>query len=262
VSQARRVKVFTRSINDELYAVSSSLVPPGWPRERVLGTTPMSYLEHVVADRSADVAVNVDEDAYVTDPAALEELVAFALDRGFANVGVPDGGMVPHRDFNPVTTNPFFNIFDLVQLRSLHKPGIYVDAPTDGPEAAALVPGNLRSDRYRMGEHESYDPFFSWIAANFTVLYLQTREHPDGISTVVLDHLGRPFLTHTWYAREYLRDPAQTRRIDRVIDQALATNRLGRPRSLAKRLALKARLVEFRAGRKAYVYLKRRYHLV
>ena len=262
MASERRIKVFTRSINDELYRVASSLFPPEWPAERVIGATALGYLEGVLTDSSVDMAVNIDEDAFVTDPEALRRLVCHVREMGYANAGVSDGGMIPHRDFNPVTTNPFFNVFDVSQVRARLTPGVFVGAPLEGPEAERLLPANIRTTAYRFGYHESYDELFSWMAATFKTLYLEVGEHDDGTSTVVLNHLGEPFLVHSWYAREYLRDPVQTRRINAVIDDALAANPLGTPRSAVEKARLWLRLTEFRAGRKVYVSLKRRYKLV
>ena len=116
-SESPRIKVFTRSMNSVLYRHAMSLLGASWPHERLIGTTALGYLLAVVADESADYAVNIDEDAFVVDPSRLVALVDHVVENSFINAGMPDGGILPMRGGNPVVTNPCFSIMHTRAIR-------------------------------------------------------------------------------------------------------------------------------------------------
>lgn len=259
----RRVKVYTRSMDERLYNRAMSFVPFDVPKVRVLGSSAVGYLEELIEDESADLVINVDEDAFVSDPQVVLDLASTVVNGGYAWCGIPDGGAISHRRFNPITTNPFFNIFDTRLIRTR-----YVRGCSDGElereldDLDSLLPTNLVHDRYQFGEHESYDPLFLWLRRNFSVLYLTARDHEDGLSTVLLDDRGRPFLNHSWYTREYMRDRDHTRRIHALVNETHRANPAGTPVDRRQQVQTELRLTEYALARKAYIRLKTRYGLV
>lgn len=260
---ALRIKIYTRSMDERLYRRAMSFVPFDAPKMRVVGSTALGYLEQLIADETADVVINVDEDAYISDPQRVLDLASVVVSGGYATCGIPDGGAISHRTFNPITTNPFFNVFNTQLIRTRYVHGCAVgELEKDGADLEGLLPPNLVHDRYQWGEHESYDALFLWIRRNFPVLYLTSREHSDGVSTVLLDDLGRPFLNHSWYTREYMRDRMHTRRIHALINETHNANPAGSEVRPSQRLASEARLTEYLLARKAYIRLKARYGLV
>ena len=64
--------------------------------------------------------------------------------------------------------------------------------------------------------------FFLWLKRkNHKFLFLNADLlHPDTdeLATEVYDLDNKPFLIHTWYARAYWKNAAQTKRIDTIID--------------------------------------------
>lgn len=84
------------------------------------------------------------------------------------------------------------------------------------------APLSLLKDTYDFTDYtEAYTPFFVWVSQNYEVLYLDGERHRDGVSTILKDHQGRPFLLHAWYSRMHNRDRAHTERINRLYRQAL-----------------------------------------
>lgn len=258
----QRIKVYTRSMDERLYRRSMSFVPFDVPRERIVGSTALGYLETLIEDESADLVVNVDEDAYISHPERVVELAQTVVEGGYATCGIPDGGAISHRVFNPVTTNPFFNVFNTGLIRTRYEHGCS-DGELERPgELEALLPPNLVHERYQWGDHESYDALFLWIRRHFPVLYLTAHEHADGVSTILLDDQGRPFLNHSWYTREYMRDRHHTRRIHALINETHRSNAAGHAVGQIERVTTELRLAEYGLARKAYIRLKTRYGLV
>lgn len=179
-----RIKIFTRSFDLRLYRRSKALYEGlGYPVVRLTDCSADGYFYRMLREPDCDIAVNIDEDAFLIDPAVLEDLIRTVLEGGFANAGCPDGGTaaVP-RGGDPRVTNPFFNILDLRQIR----------------------PAFQHSEMIRKDEDkEPYYPFFHWLADRFTTLYLPAERHPDGLSTILKDPQGRPFCLHAWFARFY-----------------------------------------------------------
>ena len=221
MTQDLKIKIFTRSFDLRLYRLSKGLYEDlGWPVVRLTDKSADGYFYSILKDSECDIAVNIDEDAFLTDPQALKELLQRVLEGGYANAGCPDGGSeaLP-RCGDPHVTNPFFNILDLRQIR----------------------PAFDRSLLHRKsGDLEPYYPFFRWMADNFKTLYLPAAKHPDGISTILQDCEGHSLLLHSWFARFYSMPgwmvqrvqnglPDQRARIDALIDEAYAIRGLARP---------------------------------
>lgn len=183
-----RIKIFTRSFDLRLYRLSKALYDRlrdaegnPIPCVRLTDQTADGYFYTMLRDRDCDIAINVDEDAFIIDPQAVLDLVGTLREGGYANIGCSDGDpATTGRD--PVVTNPFFNILDLALIRTKF-------------DRAALRP--------RLDDAEPYYPFFHWMADTFPTLYLPCRKHSDGITTVALDAQGRILCLHTWFSRFY-----------------------------------------------------------
>jgi len=216
-----KVKVYSRSANLELYLHSKALYAAlGLPCVRLVDKSADGYFYAMLSDTDCDVAINVDDDAFVTDPQAVMDLVHRVVDEGYANAGCPDGGTdaLP-RGGDPRVTNPFFNVFNLKLIRTKFD-----------------ISSMKRSD----DDLEPYYPFFHWMADNFKTLYLPARRHPDGFSTILLDVEGRMLCQHSWLAR-FFDMPSwavrhfqpgmgnQRQRINDLIDESYAIRGMTRP---------------------------------
>lgn len=217
-----RIKFYTRSFDLRLYRSSKGLYEGlGFPVVRLTDCSADGYFYKMLEDETCDIAVNVDEDAFLTDPSVLMELIRTVVDGGYANAGCPDdsaAAAVP-RHGDPRVTNPFFNVFDLRLLR----------ASFDRKEM-------VRRD----DDVEPYYPFFRWMAEHFKILYLPSQQHPDGFTTILKDPSGRPFLQHSWLARFYsmpswivsINMPGfknQKARIDALISESYRIRGMARP---------------------------------
>lgn len=216
-------KIYTRSINYELYRMSGHCLDLPFPRVRLVNTTADGYFYRMLQDTDCDWAVNIDEDAYVVDNQAILDLLDYMRSNDITNCGMSDGIMV--RPCNPAVTNPFFNIlnlsairkkFDLEEIKNFnyfeHRDAIL----------AKLPPHLLQVDaeRLSMTREEPFYNFFLWMAYRFRTLYLDAEMHPDGISTILKNHQGQPMLYHSWFSREWRKDATHTRRIEALYREA------------------------------------------
>lgn len=178
-----RIKVYTRSFDLRLYRYSRSLYESlGVPMVRLTDQSADGYFYKMLEDTQCDIAINIDEDAFVVNPEAIMALVQKVIDEGYANAGCPDAAQGLPRSGDPAVTNPFFNVLNLSLIRT-------------------------RFDRSRLTESvddlEPYYPFFRWLSSEFKTLYLPIRVHSDGITTILQDESGHTLCMHSWFARFY-----------------------------------------------------------
>lgn len=189
-----RVKIFTRSFDLMLYRFAKGLWD-GIDCVDIVRLTDQSadgYFFTMLKDTDCDIAVNIDEDAFVCSPEAVNDLVKLMIDKGYANIGCPDAGEGLPRTGNPKVTNPFFNILNLKLIRSKF---------------------DRKALKAYTEYYEPYYPFYLWMADNFETLYLPSVKHADGITTVLQDPQGRAVCKHSWYARFYSMPDFMVRRI-------------------------------------------------
>ena len=219
-----RIKVFTRSFDLRLYRLSKGLFDNlEWEGERISSVrlTDQSadgYFYTMLEDEECDIAINIDEDAFITDTQAVIDLVRKVVEEGWANAGASDGDQTTTgRD--KIVTNPFFNVFNLALIRTKF---------------------DRRLMKRDINDAEPYYPFFHWMASEFRTLYLPCRRHPDGITTELLDGQGRSICLHTWFSRFYSMpswivrkiEPTQgtqKSRIDSVIKEAYSIRKVDLP---------------------------------
>lgn len=213
------IAIFTRSMNYRMYNSAMNCVKTlPYKHHRIMMTTSDSYLMAMLNSKY-DWAINIDEDAFVFDIEALNELLFYCIDNGYVNCGMPDGGVLPIRTHNPLVTNPFFNILNLKELRKSYNPDVVRGYCIHRKEYEDKMPLTLIKGEYQYDYFEPYCGFFVWVSQNFPTLYLDAREHNDGISTVLLNHSADPFLVHTWYSRYYDKDQEHTNRINTIIKE-------------------------------------------
>lgn len=210
-------KVFTRSINYELYRMSGRCIQLNLPRVRLVNTTADGYFYRMLKDRDCDWAINIDEDAFVVNSAAILSLMDYMKKNDIVNAGMSDGIMV--RPCNPAVTNPFFNILNLTAIREKfnleeiknfnyfeHRDAILAKLPH------YLL--QVDEERLSMTQEEPFYNFLLWMAYHFNTLYLDAEMHPDGLSTILKNHDGVPMLYHSWFSREWRKDTQHTQRIE------------------------------------------------
>ncbi len=194
-----RIKIYTRSFDLKLYRLAKGLFCD-WkdaegepiPCVRLTDRSADGYFYTMLRDNDCDIAINIDEDAFIVNPQAVLDLVGVLLEGGYANIGCSDGDpATTGRD--KVVTNPFFNVFNLALIRT-------------GFDRSLL--------EKHLDDAEPYYPFFRWMAGTFPTLYLPARRHADGITTIALDLQGREICLHTWFSRFYSMPSWIVRRIE------------------------------------------------
>lgn len=204
-----KIKFFCRSFDLRLYRISRHFYEDlGYPCVRLTDQSADGYFYTMLADTDCDIAVNVDEDCFIADPAAVLALVDYVVENGYANAGCPDGGGYIPRGQNPLVTNPFFNVLNLKLIRTKFSKKTVKDFRYEEHKEAmmAAFPKERLETKYSFGEvehEEPYYPFFLWLAANFKTLYLPTARHRDGCTTLLYDGQQRLLCAHSWLARFY-----------------------------------------------------------
>jgi hypothetical protein len=188
-----------------------------YPKVRLTNTTADGYLYQIIQDEEADIVINIDEDAFVFDLNRLNELIKFMIENDYANCGMPDGGIVQIRHLNPLVTNPYFNVFNVREIRKKFRSFDINTYSSHKDNYMNNYPTHILKGAYEFVYYEPYYPLFVWMSQNFKTLYLDAEEHTDHYSTSLKNHLGKPFLVHTWYSRLYNVDKAQTNRINDAI---------------------------------------------
>ncbi len=227
--QGKRIKIYTRSFSLEMYRYASALFQiPGIPVVRLTDQTADGYFYTILKDMECDIAINIDEDAFIVGIDSILELINFVIENNYANAGCPDGGGAAPRSGNPIVTNPFFNILNLELIRTLpiNKKVINrFDYNSVKDKMIKEFPVDILYNKYdfNLYDYEPYYPFFFWLAYNFKTLYLPSEKHKDGISTILYNHKQQVICYHSWFARFYKIIPEQTIRITALMDQAYET---------------------------------------
>lgn len=229
MSQTTRIKFFCRSFNKELYLLSKGLYEQaGYPCVRLTDQTADGYFFKMLEDETCDIAINVDEDCFITNLDAVLALARKVETEGWVNAGCSDAGPGVPRKGDPTVTNPFFNVFNLHEIRRSWN-------------AYRLVP-ELKKDNYK--GIEPYYNFFHWMIRTFPrkTLYLDNCRHEDDITTKLFAPTGECICEHTWFARLFRislltrlfegndrSDVNHSHRINHVIDEAYGIRNISRP---------------------------------
>jgi len=187
-----------------------------------LENAPTKYLLHLQS-LNYDYAINLDEDCNVFSNEELLSLLNFMDKNNYDYCGLADGGAISHRKHNPISMNPFFNIFKVKTIKQkihLFDSTNYSAISNDAIEKfKSLKIENLNENDIQYDEFEAYYPFFSFLLMqDFKPLYLTGTTYSDNISTIV--KFNNPFLIHSWYARQY-NHHTHKQRIDKVFEFSL-----------------------------------------
>lgn len=190
MKQPLRIKFYCRSFNKELYLLSRTLYQEtGYPCVRLTDQTADGYFFRMLEDEACDIAINVDEDCFISNLDAVLALAQKMDQEGWVNIGCSDAGPGVPRRGEAEVTNPFFNVFNLRQIRKSWN-------------AYRLIP-ELKKDSYK--GIEPYYNFFHWMNRTFPgkTLYLDNSKHSDRISTLLYDAEGNHLCSHSWFARQF-----------------------------------------------------------
>jgi hypothetical protein len=210
-----KIAVFTRSMNYSLYKLSDETILLPFKHYRLTYTTAQGYLDKII-EYDVDYAINIDEDAFVTNNDALFDLLKYCIKEKIVNCGFRDGGVLPIRFGNPLVTNPFFNILDVKTIRKNYSKSEINNFFKKEIDYDSLIPKNLPFEYKISNNYEPFYPFFLWLNTNFKVLYLDAKQHDDNFSTILFNHKGQEMIFHSWFSRAYGVDQFHTNRINNL----------------------------------------------
>ena len=208
------------SQNQELLQLCRLFIPPTIPvlvLEGRHGIYGMRAIAHLVENADCRMAVLLDEDAFIVDVSRLLSLVEWSASNQIACVGMGDGGFIPSRLHNPNAFNTFFNIINIELVRARWNASECRSHKGRGQTMSELwCPQHVLTPGvpYEFNDFEPYYCFYFWLhAVGLRMEWLAASTHDDGISTLLSDRLGVPFLLHAWYSRRFSTDPQQRQRI-------------------------------------------------
>ena len=205
------VAITTRSMWEDLRELSWSHIDLPYRRIPFEDKNGAEYVRELVK-LDSEWTVNIDEDAFLFRGESVKGLIALMDREGYACCGVPDGGMVGTRKHNPVVPNAFFNIINTRKAR-----GVESQFEEWMKEMGPKILRGEEGKDFEYDMFEIYYPFFlGMVKRGERILYLDAETwRGDGMSTIVKDHEGVPFLIHSWKARDWKNKEARER-IERV----------------------------------------------
>jgi len=205
--------IVTRSANEKLYTLAKGL----WQSDNNFiqckqfqgYNGALDYLLHLFTHNFSGIIVNADEDFFIVNEDLLDNVINTMVEKGYAFCGVPDGGIISHRNNSVFNVNPFFNVFNVDLIKT--KIASFDNSKQYQYANKVEKNGNL---------NEPFAGFLYWLHDNFLGANFTDIESTDGVSTIIKIN-DRPMGIHSWYSREYGKDVAQTERIDRCYEWAL-----------------------------------------
>lgn len=221
------VAYYTRSMSDNLYQKMRGTLPNNVVASRITNqhgaAGSINYLYDIILKNEYDYVINIDEDMFIYNIDAINSLLEYMIENDIDYCGMPDGGTCIHRKHSPIVVNPFFNIFNAKKIRQYLDSTSFVNTYTYSDSLDSKIPHHILKKGYEWtnDNYEPYYPFFYWLASrDFKCEYLQSYEHTDECSTILKNQIGEEIGIHTWYSREYGRDPFHTSRIDEAFELA------------------------------------------
>lgn len=183
------IEVFTRSFNDQLFAMMREFIPADVPVHQMKDYNrwedALTFIEDVIR-KAKGFAVIVDEDCFIHDWDAVVRMVNYMIEHSYTHAGMPDRGAVPHRTNRWTTLNPFFNI-------------IYGEYFVDNIGDDNIIKPSFNE----VPEFEIFDNLYLQLWKYGNPLYLKAATRSDGITTHLMDHEDNFFALHSWYSREW-----------------------------------------------------------
>lgn len=207
--------IITRSANDKLYGIFKTF----WSEENTFIQCKqfagyhgaLSYLLHLMNDYDGWI-VNADEDFFCTNEVLINRVIDHMKLNDFDFAGVPDGGIISHRNNSQTNVNPFFNIFNVGKIKTKI-------SEFDNSKSLEYMREVAKDGRYH-NMNEPFACFLYWLHLNFKGAHFTDIETTDGVNTIIKIN-GKPLGIHSWYSRAYGVDVAQTERIDCCIEWAV-----------------------------------------
>lgn len=221
-----KIRVYTRSLNNELYRKMISLLP-GVDLYPVIGENgyveALTYLQKIfknAIEDSIDFAINIDEDCFITDWNEVLNLVNNM--GGYTHAGMPDGGACNHRTRSWAVHNPFFSVFNMAEIKKIMPINYnykFADIVNIKQPDLNTLPFTINHKAFA----EPFDGLFYYLHDNGNPLNLIAESHKDNISTGL--SYTKNFCWHSWYSREY--NGKHNKRINSLFAEVLQAHNKG-----------------------------------
>lgn len=223
-----KIAILSTVINFELYSKSAHYFPKNIQkyiidgRNGMHGIDSLIYMMKKLKDKDIDWLILADEDVFFLDSDSVFEIIEEMKINEFLFCGVRDGGVVSHRNYNPLVPNTFFSILNFKEIKKIWNQKVMLSNQY-------LIKNEFKDDLknlpYKFDTQSLYEPyycFYLWLRRkNKNVLFLEA-EMPfsnDTISNSVLNLKGVPMLYHSWYARSFGINKIHTARIETILNK-------------------------------------------
>ena len=235
-----KFEVVIRGQNDNLLEMCQFFLPKDWSVRILKGTTQLSYFKEML-NTEYEWVINLDEDSFLINSNKIYDIIGYMKVNNIAYSGFLDGGQLEIRAANPVSMNPFFNVFNVKAIKEKINYDNYDETIcTAIDELNSLVNYENEkiyrnidltklSGRYTNCFVETYYPFFYFLYSHFKFHYFDARYYDKNINldpavrtmqdlTTILSFKGSDFVYHTWYARHYNAILYHTERINKMFN--------------------------------------------
>jgi len=231
----KNIAILSTVVNFGLYNKTAGLFPKGIPkyvidgRNGMHGMDSLLYMHKILKGKGIEWLIMADEDVIFIDPELVHNCIAKMEAEGITVCGVRDGGVIPHRKYNPNVINTFFSIINFKEIEGIwDEKEIMSNQYTIGDEFnddLSLIKGEYDKE----STFEPYYRFYLWLrrkGKRFLFLEATVPFEEDQITNLVKDYQGNNMLYHTWYARSYDVSDKHTKRIDEILKKSLAVPEL------------------------------------
>lgn len=169
--------------------------------------------------------IMADEDVIFTNPEKVFDLIEYLHINDYTVSGTSEASRFENWTKHPYVINTFFGILNLKDIYKIYD-------EKEMLKNQYVLENEFSHKESWMPEYphkinslaEPYYCFFLWLLRKEKKTKFLNISRPvkdDLLTTVVHDHNGHAFLSHTWYARFYKIDNFHTFRIDKIIKQGL-----------------------------------------
>lgn len=223
---SRNIAIISTVINFELYNKTAVLYPRDIQkyvidgRNGMHGIDTLLYMHKKLKGKDIEWLIMADEDVVFVDSELVHNCISKMEAEQMTVCGVRDGGIIPHRTFNPYAINTFFSIINFKEICA-----IWDEKKMLKNQYAEEFNDDLSSLLGIYDVNSLFEPyycFYLWLRReNKKFLYLDADVpfEEDKFTNLIKDSSGNDMLYHTWHARSYNVVERQTVRINNVLNK-------------------------------------------
>ena len=233
MNDVSKIAILSTVINFKLYSKSACYFPKDIQkyiidgRNGMHGIDSLIYMMKKLKNQDIDWLILADEDVFFLDSESVFEIVEEMKSKDFLFCGVRDGGVISHRNYNPLVPNTFFSIMNFKEIKKIwnQRQMLSNQYLLENEFADDLTNLPFKFDRKSL--YEPYYCFYLWLRRKSEKVLFLEAEMPfanDAISNSVLNLNGIPMLYHSWYARSFGKNKVHTARIESILNQMKASS--------------------------------------